>query len=439
MHSISRYLNVHIAYAPSFSSNGRFLSFLTNLTGISQVWQIDLNAATPENIPWSDQLTFAADRVMSAQFSPAEGDNRLFFTHDVGGNENAQMFLYDADSGAEIALSAGYEQAMHIPGEWSPDGRFLLFAANRRHPGQFDLYRQPLDGGAPELLWQHEAPGYLYHQHLSPDGKRVIMLRIAKSSAHDLLELNLESGEVRQLNPSAEEARFVDVTYSKDGRSLYVLTDLRSDFLHIAQLDLATLTWETLVTPNWDVELMALSPNGRFLAYSINEDGQSKLELIDMALGMARRAPLPDGAPSLVGWYDEALCFSPDSTRLAFSYTSATRTSDVYVWHVDPTDDALYPVTRMAHGGIPPAQFVTAELVHFPTFDQRQIPAWLYRPETAVAAKRPVVIIVHGGPESQYRPYFNFLAQYLVHNGYVVLAPNVRGSTGYGRAYGHLD
>ncbi len=436
--AISRYLNVQMAYMPSFSGNGRFLSFLSNATGMPQAWRIDLHAAA-QTIPWPDQVTFAVDRVMSAKFSPAAGDNRLFFTHDVGGNENAQMFLLNLDSGAETALSAGFEQALHIPGEWSADGQYLLFAANRRHPGQFDLYRQPMAGGAAEILWQHEAPGFLYGQRFSPNGQRVAFIRMARSADHDLLEVDLGTGQARQLNPPDKPARFAQLAYSKDGRFLFTVTDLDSDFLHVARLDLATLAWEKLVAPNWDVELMVLSPNGRYLIYSINENGRSKLELIDLGMGLSRPAPLPDGVSGLVGWFDGELAFSPDSRHLAFSYTSATRTSDIYLWNLDLDDDTVQAVTRMPHGGIPTDQFVAPELIHYPTFDEREIPAWLYKPANAPSQPLPVVIMVHGGPESQFRPYFNFLAEYLVHNGYAVLAPNVRGSTGYGRAYSHLD
>ncbi|MCA9971908.1 MAG: S9 family peptidase, partial [Anaerolineales bacterium] len=166
-------------------------------------------------------------------------------------------------------------------------------------------------------------------------------------------------------------------------------------------------------------------------------DGRSRLELIDLATGTARPAPLADDA-GLVGWFDGKLAFSPDSSRLAFSYTSATRTSDIFVWALDLNDDTVYPVTRMGHGGIPTDAFIAPELVHYPTFDGRQIPAWFFRPAEA-AGPAPVVVVVHGGPESQFRPYFNFLVQYLAHAGYGVLAPNVRGSTGYGRVYSDLD
>jgi dipeptidyl aminopeptidase/acylaminoacyl peptidase len=440
---ISRYLNVQQATYPSFSADGRCLAFLSDITGMAQVWQVDL-AQVDEAIPWPDQLTFAADRVLSVQYSPIAGDNRLLYSHDLGGNENAQLFLLDTGTGEEFCLTDGYDEAMHIPGEWSADGRFFLFAANRRHRALFDLYLQPLDGGAARLVWQNEAPGFLTNLVFSPDGRRAVVSRMASSFSHDLFQVNLATGEVQQLSPPDKEARYPIARYSRDGRSLYLTSDRDSDFLHLAQLDLATLTWETLVAPNGDIELLALSPNGRYLATVVNKAGRGELELIDLSMSLARTVPMASDVPGIIGWADGRLVFSADSNRLAFSYTSAVRTSDVYVWNLDLNRDDVRPVTRSSHGGIPVDRFAAPELIHYPTFDDREIPAWFYRPQKPDFSEKfgfslPVVVIVHGGPESQFRPNFNFLAQYLVHCGYAVFAPNVRGSTGYGKTYSHLD
>jgi dipeptidyl aminopeptidase/acylaminoacyl peptidase len=434
---IERYIHIRAAFAPTFSADGRFLAFLSDITGMPQVWQIDLGAAE-DSIPWPQQLSFAPDRVLYARFSPVQGDGRLLFAHDIGGDENAQLFLLDTATGQEQALTKGYESAMHLPGEWAADGRSFLFAANRRHPGQFDLYRQWLDGRPAEMLWQHEASGYLFEQVWSPDGKRLALVRAAHSAAHDLLELDIATGKARQLNPTGAAARYTGISYSKDGRSLYANTDLGADFLHVARLDLVSGAWETLINPNADTELLAQSPNGRYLAFTTNRDGNSRLEVIDLATGMARPAPEPATRPGVIGWYDEHLTFSTDSERLAFSYTSATRASDVYVWNVDMGDDAMRRVTDSSHGGLPVTSFVTPEVVRYESFDGREIPAFFYQPAPN-EEPAPVIVLVHGGPESQFRAYFHFLVQYFVQNGYAVLAPNVRGSSGYGKVYSHLD
>jgi dipeptidyl aminopeptidase/acylaminoacyl peptidase len=138
----------------------------------------------------------------------------------------------------------------------------------------------------------------------------------------------------------------------------------------------------------------------------------------------------------VVGMMDGELVFSPDSRQLAFSFTSSGRSSDVFVWNLE--ENAVSAATRSSHAGLPVESFVEPRLIRYSSFDGLEIPAWLYEPK-GQSGPIPVVVIVHGGPESQTRPSFNFLAQYLAHHGYAVLAPNVRGSTGYGKTYSHLD
>ena len=432
-HSIDRYLNAKQATMPSISSDGRWLAFISDLTGVPQVWRAPLGGSA---VPMPEQLTFAEDRVLWLLCSPAPGDARLLFARDRGGDENAQLYLLDPTTGEERCLTTGYDGVMHIPGQWSADGHTLLLAANRAHPAHFGLYRQALDGDEAALLWQSDEPGLLYDAMQHPTAKRVLFSRMALSAAHHLLELDLTTGQARRLDPPDRPARYHSATYTPDGCHVTVVTDLDSDRTNLMRLDLATGQWETVIGPYYDLEYFSLSPDGRTIAFTLNQDGYSRLELLDLERGVARPGPtLPDG---VLGIYDERIAFAPDSASLAFSYTTPRNTSNVYIWEWAAMGQSVRPLTMMPHGGIPPTSFVDAELIRYPTFDDRLIPAWLYRPRDA-AEPMPVVITVHGGPEWQARPWFDFLAQYLVNRGYAVLVPNVRGSTGYGNAYSHLD
>ena len=435
---LNRFVNIRSVYNPSFSADGRFLAFLTDITGRFQVWQIDLTV-DEDGFPWPQQLTFSSDQVLYVTYSPVPGDNRLLFGQDAGGSENLQLHILDAASGVEYGLTAGHEDVMHIPGKWSRDNGSVIFAANRRDPAIFDLYVQAVDGGPAQLVWEHNQVGYLFHAVWSPDNKHIAFVRAAHSAAHDLLELDLETGQVRRLSPADRPARYADISYAPDGRFLYANTDLGSDFLHVARLELSSGVWETLVAPNADTENLAQSPDGRYLAYCTNRDGSSYLELIDLATGVVRPAPEPATRPGVIGGPADSPCFSADSQRLAFSYSSATRTSDTHIWNFDPSDDALLRKTDSSHGGIPVNHFVAPLLVHYPTFDGREIPAFFYKPPGQGNGNWPAIVFVHGGPESQFRPDFRFFIQYFAQYGYAVLAPNVRGSTGYGNEYSHLD
>ena len=438
---ISRYLNTRYAYCPSISSDGQRVAFITDITGVPQAWQVRYDPAM-EDPGWPDQLTFQADRVMGLWCSPAPGDDRLIYTRDVGGNENAQIYLYSPGDGAHLSLTAGHENAMHIFGEWSRDAGRILFAANRRDPGLFDLYLQRLDGAA-RLVWENPEPGFLFNLCFSPGGDRAAATLMSSSFRHHLFEIDLESGSARRISPSAEDTRYDAVCYDPGGHSLLLNTDLDSDFLRIVRLNLDDMTVQPDVSQPVDVELMTCSPDGRTLAYAANLDGASELRLLDLASGETRVAPGLGETPGVVGAMDWRLAFSPDSGSLAFSFTSAVRTSDIFVW--DLARDLVRPVTRSAHGGVPLDSFVAPELVHYPSFDTAdddgpgQIPAWFFHPRRQSSAPVPTILLVHGGPEGQTRPYFHPLIQYFVQRGYAVLAPNVRGSTGYGKAYSHLD
>jgi dipeptidyl aminopeptidase/acylaminoacyl peptidase len=269
------------------------------------------------------------------------------------------------------------------------------------------------------------------------------MTRVSSSFHHDLIEVDLVAGAARIISPTLEDARYEAVSYAPDGRSLFLNTDLASDFLGIVRLRLDDMTTEPVVSLDWDAELMALSPDGRSLAYAVNVEGLAELTVLCLATGEKQTTTGSAGrTEGVVGATDGQLVFAPDSRRLAYSFTSATRTSDVYCWDLET--DQVRAVTRSSQGGIPATAFVTPELVRYPTFDEaapgrvREIPAWFYKPAEH-GGRMPVVLYVHGGPASQFRPQFFPLLQYFVRRGYAVFAPNVRGSTGYGKAYASLD
>ena len=426
---IARFLNIGQAYSPDPAPEGQSVVFLSTLTGLPQVWRVHVPDPGGEPL-WPDQLTFGADRVQGVWLAPT--GEQLVYARDEGGNENAQLFLLSLERGGEVALTEPFGSAMHTFGTWSDDGERFLFAANRRDRVLFDLYQQRL-GGPADLVWENDAPGYLHGSRFSPDSRRVALSRVESSAQGELLEVDLTSGTARSL---ASKARYSPVAYTDEGRSLIVRTDLKADFLYLARLDLETLRFTPVVQPDWDVECARLAPDGRTLAYVVNEGGSGRLYLHDMAAGSTRGAPAALDASGVAALLDGKLSFSADSKRLTFSFFGSTRTSDVYL--LDLASDTVRAVTRSSHGGLNPDTFAAPELVHYPTFDDRSIPAWFYRPEPR-AEPAPAVVIVHGGPEGQSRPNLNFLAQYLLRHGYAVLVPNVRGSTGYGNAYSHLD
>ncbi len=434
-HSITKYLQIAKAYHPTISYDSQRLAYIADNTGVPHIFETTLTEDMSKPTR-HDQITRGRERILGCWFSPASGDRRMIFSQDKDGNENAQFYMISQDEKVIMPLTKGFEGAMHMFGEWSSDGSQILFAANRRHPGLFDLYLQTLNGET-RMVWQNEIPGYLTSLTFSPDHRRAVAVHTFSSFQNNLLEIELENSNASLLSPPDGIARYRKACFSADGNSLYLNTDLDSDFLYIARLDLESFEFEPIITADHDIDTMTLSPDGNLLAYTVNVEGASQLKSHNLTTGETKTAPLPKATSGVVAQWDWFIIFSPTSQQVAFSFTSTIRTSDIYTWNL--VTNQVHEITHTSHGGVPQKTFVSPELIHYPTFDEREIPAWFYKPRTEGDGPWPVLVYVHAGPEAQFRPNFNFLIQYFVAHGYAVLAPNVRGSIGYGKAYSHLD
>jgi dipeptidyl aminopeptidase/acylaminoacyl peptidase len=388
------------------------VSFLTDITGVTQVWEV------PAGGGWPEQLTFYDERVSGASYSPVE--DKVLFSIDAGGNERMQLYLL---GGGEEKDLTGDPDAIHYSGGFAPDGGRIAYTATRRNGTDFDVYVQDLDG-EPALVW--EVGGYHTIADWGPE-ESLIVSRHHSNLDNDLYKLDLETGEAELLTPHDGEARYAGANVTPDGSSLYLATDRDGDFMRLARLNLSTLEIEYLTPDDRDVESVELSRDGRYLAAARNVEGYSDFMLFN---GRGRRMPTPEMPPGILGGFE----FSPDSRRLAFTMTGPTRNPDV--WVLDLPDGEPRRLTRSSTAGIPRSTFRRPQTVRYPSFDGREIPALFYEPENENA---PVVVNVHGGPESQSRPLFAPVTQYFLGRGYAVFAPNVRGSTGYGKAYTHLD
>ena len=421
-YDFSRYLNIRSAYGSSFAPGGETLAFITNITGVPQVWEV------PARGGWPEQRTFFDERVSSVDYAPV--GERAVFGMDVGGSERTQLYLLTAGGEQCLELTPEAPGAIHTFGGWSRDGSRIAFSANRRSMADFDIYVREvgrLGEGAARCVF--EGQGMHAVAAWGPDGDWLIVRRSHTYMHQDLYRLRLADGALELLTPHAGAARYEEVNVTPDGRGIYLATDAGGDFLRPAYLDLATLELRPLDAAEWDVDAVKLSPDGRILAVVSNEDGYSRWALRDLAAG--RDLPAPQLPPGVCAF----LAFATDSTALSFTLTGAQHPADVWVY--DLLDAQTRQVTFSSLAGIPRTSFATPELVHYPTFDDRAIPAYFYRPATG--GDLPVIVDVHGGPESQRRVEFNSVYQYFLHRGYAIFAPNVRGSTGYGRAYSHLD
>ncbi len=388
------------------------------------------------------QITFFAEPVADGLYRP-DRPQQIAFTRDVGGNENYQIYLLDRATGGVRLLTDGTHR--HEGLRWSPDGRWLAYTGNARNGQDSDLYVVDPDSGAERRV--AELSGQWYVLDWSPDSKQVLILNFISVSESSLHAIDVASGTRRALTPTeGEPAAYSSARWSTDGASIYLVTDRGSQFARLVRLDLDTNLSTTLSGQiDWEVEDFDLSSDGSLIAFLTNEDGGSRLHLLEAGSGRELPPPeLPLGVAS-------SPRFRPGSHEVAFSLSWARSTTDVYSY--DPAAGRLHRWTESEVGGLDPSRFAVPELVRFPTFDhlpgagarevgpQRTIPAFVYRPDPRrFPGPRPVLINIHGGPEGQSRPRFLGPTNYYLDElGFALVLPNVRGSTGYGRDFHQLD
>jgi dipeptidyl aminopeptidase/acylaminoacyl peptidase len=390
------------------------------------------------------QITFFREPVSTGAYRPGRPDE-LLYSIDEGGAENYQLFLLDRKTGRAKRLSDGKHR--YVSPLWSRDGGRLAYASNARNGRDMDVYiADPAEPGSERRLT--EAQGSWEPLDWSPDGRRLLIIERVSANETYLYWLDVASGERHTLTP--RNARKADPTvayqegkWSADGKSVYTASDKDSEFLRLVRLDVATGATgaATVISGDvpWDVENFDRSDDGKLLAYLVNEDGFSRLHLIETATGKSLSLPdLPAGSAN-------DLQFRPGSHELAFAVSWARSSSDVYTY--DPDSRRLDRWTASEVGGLDPETFALPKLVRYPTFDtdakgaRRTIPAFVYLPpRDRFPGKRPVVINIHGGPEAQARPSFLGSNNYILNElGVTVIVPNVRGSSGYGKSWLKLD
>jgi dipeptidyl aminopeptidase/acylaminoacyl peptidase len=413
-----RYLNIRSAHTPIWLSDGRRVAFLTDISGTPQVWAVEARGG------WPEQLTFFQDKVWTLSAAPA-GD-RLACSRDIGGDERYQLFVVSSD-GREIRRVTPDDEAIHHFGAWSHDGRRIAYASNARNGVHFDIYVLRIDSGERELVFRSE--GNFRALAWSPDDTQLLLSQEISSAHQPLYLLDLSTGQIRSVAPSDEPVVNQQVHWASDGQ-IYLLTNRDRDVLGLARLDLDAGQVTYLIEQSWDAEGLALSSDASTLAFTLNVEGYARLFILDVGSAEPREVQgLPDGVVTEPR-------FSPDGSQLAVSVQNPQHNPDV--WIVNVKDLACRQLTESSRAGIPQDTLVEPELVHYETFDGRSIPAFFYRP-TGLEPPLPVILYVHGGPASQTRPDFDPRFQFFLSRGYAILAPNVRGSLGYGKAYTALD
>jgi dipeptidyl aminopeptidase/acylaminoacyl peptidase len=413
--------------ALAFNADSSKLLFASNISGQFNLWSVPVAGG------WPDQLTAFADETVRG-VGVSQTDGRMVLCADHDGDEFHQLYLIDPDRGWPEKIT-DEPQVQHYVGSdaWSPDGTRFAYAANARKPTDMETWIRDVETGKSRPVFGVEM--FSFPGPWSPDGTKLLAIEFRNNSDASIHLVDVEAATSRELTPHEDDALFFPGAWEPDGSGFYFVTDEGSEFRGLAFYDLANDQYEWVEEPTQDVEDLKASHDGRVLAWLVNDDGYDRLRMRDLETGRDLPSPdLPDGArPHLTG-AEPPLAVSPDGSQAALILASPRRPPEA--WVVDTETGAARAVTDSRIGGLTEDDLVDVELVSFPSFDGRDIPAWLYRPQ--VEGKVPVLLSIHGGPEAQERPVYQPVYQYLLSRGIAVLATNIRGSTGYGKSYQRL-
>ena len=442
-YTIEQYLNIRSSSSPTLSPDGRQLAYLTNVTGTTQVWTFDLamNKAT--------RLTNYDDNVGFARWL---GDGSgIIFGKAKGGDENTQFYWMDK-YGEHVKALTNEPSVRHNFGLVTANGETIYYASNKRNRTYFDIYSMSLDSGVETLLYQSDGNNDI--AAVNNDGSKFIVSRSGTEFGqdNDLYLVDAKTKSELLLTPHKGSSLFGSVDFLPDGKSLVLASDDGREYFTLANMRLKNAANSS----DWsdknremryidgvtnDVTDIAMSDSPSKIAFATNRDGYSELwlqgietdgkPLVTFFTGKMEKIPLP--AKGVLG----GLTIDRAQTTIAFSFSSATSSGEIWVYDLEKKK--LRQVTRNDYAGVSQQTFVEPKLIKFKSFDGLEIPAWYYEPSRRRKEKLPVIISVHGGPEGQERPGFNALYQYYLSRGYAILATNVRGSTGYGKTFTHLD
>jgi dipeptidyl aminopeptidase/acylaminoacyl peptidase len=405
----------------SWSPDGNEIAFTTDISGRSNLWKVAANGG------WPIQLAQSDERQYSETWSP---DGKwILFQQDTAGNELWDIFAIPSEGGEVINLTNTPEIREEGP-RWSPDGKTV--ALNHK-PKDATVYNIALMDWATRkvMLLTHEStPNHLWQSAAwSPDGKTLYANRLEVSFTDaDIYAIDIASGNATNLTAHQGKALNTASSISKDGKTLLITSDAKSGYQNVALLDVATkkVTWAT--DTKWEASAGDFSPDGKQLTYAINADGRSEVYLADTATTKSEKIPIGGGVNGFAAYPNS---FSPSGNRLLLSHESSVEPDDFWVYDLasrKPRQLTYSVVASLNSAPRPPSQIVS-----YKSFDGKTISALLWVPFNLKRdGSNPALVLPHGGPTGQSQDYWSPRIAAFVSRGYVCIAPNVRGSTGYG-------
>lgn len=430
---IGTFMQVGAARPAGYSFSGQDVYFYSGASGDGQIYRITADG-------WPYQLTTFEDGVdvssRAAIFYLCHDGSMAVVGASAGGSEQSQLFLLDTRTGQVLQLTH-FENVQIRSVVWAPDDAAIFYRSNQENGQDFFIYRMEISSGEFEKVFGSTdgIGGYNTVQDLSKDGTKLLIGNYTSNVNNDLYLLNLATGEHQKLNEDSEDVYYGTPFIMPDNKTIWMtcnnndagVSRLASMTVGSSEVSYVNDGW---IDPKWEIDELTVSPDRTTMAALYNENGYIKMKLRDIASGNEVPSPPLNGIIG-GGFFDE-------DGNVLISFEGPTRAPDVWKWN--PATEELKQLTFSQYAGIDRELFSDPSLIQYKSFDGLEIPAFLYLPPGYEKGKPiPFLVHAHGGPESQYKPYFIRNVQYMLLNGYGVLAPNPRGSSGYDREYIMMD
>lgn len=411
---------------PAWSPDGKTIVFSTTLTGRVNIWKV---AATGG---WPVQVSVSDDRQFGATWSP---DGKwILWQQDRGGNETFDLYLAPAAGGTAVNLT-GTAEIAEADAVFSPDSRSIAVSYKPNASPITDVAVIDLATKSVRNLTQEKATDRSWAPVAwSRDGKWLIANRAnSDDTIGEIFTIDVAGGRLTNLTDGKSATTAADL--SPDGKTVLAVSNQKNGYANVALIDVATKALRWVTDLQWEATAASISPDGKWIAYSVNEDGRADAYLAPLAGGEPRKVALPPGLNTFVG---RPSAFSPDGARLLLRHQSGTMTNDFWVY--DVAAKTTTKLTESAIASLTGTPLPPSQLVHYKSFDGAVISAFLWMPFNLERnGKNPAIVLPHGGPTGQTLDTFNRNVIALVSRGYTVIAPNVRGSTGYGLAFQKMN
>jgi dipeptidyl aminopeptidase/acylaminoacyl peptidase len=418
-YTIEQFMDNEAVGGGSFSSDNTNLLVSSNRSGIYNVYTVPVEGGEITAITQSDSTSISAN-------SYFPNDNRMLLSADGNGDEIDHLFVRELDGTInDITPDKGAKSGFY---GWSEDDQYLYFGSNKRNPRYFDLYKMSIDDYSSEMIYQDDSG--LNFSGMSSDENYFALTKSLNTNDSDLSLYNVKTKEMVKVNTNQSANSAQD--FSKDNSTFYYTTDAGAEFAYLMSYNLETQEKKKVMEKSWDISGAGFTSQGTYMVVYVNEDGKNAIEVLDS------KTMKPIDLPNFGDKSITSVGFSDDEKWMRLYVGGSNAPSDLYTYNFETKEQNK--LTNVLNDEINADDLVTAKVIRFESFDGTMIPAIYYLPQQATAENKvPAMVWVHGGPGGQTRQGFSSLVQYMVNQGYAVLAVNNRGSSGYGKTFYQMD